>query len=366
MGLPHEQGDRREQDDRLTDGDRRPAPRLPRWLAAAGRWLLGSWEVRLAGSALAAWLFVRGADLGALGRTLAHVATGWTLLAVALAALSVVASIAEWGVLLRGCGHGLDWWFLGSWYLKGLFVNQVLPAGVGGDAMRALSVGRITGHGPIVASLIGSRMAGTLGMSLWALAAAVLLRGIMRIPVFAGFVCFAAFMLVAWASALLAEHLRRRIPAHRPVAHAVGRFLSPFTGAFAVYRGRPVTLAQSIGAGILGWGLNLFSMAAFSLAIGHAVDWSVFAVVLPIALLATFLPISVNGLGVREGAVLGLLVHAHVAPPVATALSLFVDLQMIPFAVLGGLVFLLEHHWLQPVVRIAGRWGTTLRPGAGD
>jgi glycosyltransferase 2 family protein len=305
--------------------------------------LLGSPWVRLAGTGLAAWLFVRGVDLPAATQLLAHVSPGWTLLAVGLAALSVIASVAEWGVLLRGTGHGLDWPFLGTWYLKGLFVSQVLPAGFGGDAMRALRIGRITGHGPMVASLIGGRMSGTLGMSLWALAAAVLLRGIFHVPMLVGFAAFAGFMLVAWVLALLAEHVRRRIPEHRRLAHAVGRFLRPFTTAFADYRGHPGMIIQSIAAGAAGWGLNLFSMEAFALALGRDVAWSVFAVALPIALLATFVPISANGLGVREGVVFALLVHANVGHGMATALSLFVDLQMIPFAIVGGLAFLVEH-----------------------
>jgi uncharacterized protein (TIRG00374 family) len=317
--------------------------------------LLGSPWVRLAGTGLGVVLFLHAVDLGAAGGLLSHVSPWWTLLAIGLAALSVIASVLEWGVLLRGTGHGLDWPFLGSWYLKGLFVSQVLPAGVGGDAMRALRIGRITGHGPMVASLIGGRMAGTLGMSLWALAAAVLLRDILHVPVFAGFVAFAAFMLVAWVLALLAEHVRSRIPEHRRVCHAVGRFLGPFTRTFASYRNRPRILAQSIAAGAIGWGLNLFSMEAFAIALGRNVPWSVFAVALPISLLATFVPISANGLGVREGVIFALLVNAHVSHGMATALTLFVDLQMIPFAVLGGMAFLLEHRLPPRPARLMGR-----------
>jgi uncharacterized protein (TIRG00374 family) len=317
--------------------------------------LLGSPWVRLAGTGLSVVLFLHAVDLGAAGRLLSQVSPWWTLLAIGLAALSVIASVLEWGVLLRGTGHGLDWPFLGSWYLKGLFVSQVLPAGVGGDAMRALRIGRITGHGPMVASLIGGRMAGTLGMSLWALAAACLLRDILHVPVFAGFVCFAAFMLVAWVLALLAEKVRSRIPEHRRACHAVARFLGPFTRTFESYRNRPQVLAQSIAAGAVGWGLNLFSMEAFAIALGHDVSWSVFAVALPISLVATFVPISANGLGVREGVIFALLVNAHVSHGMATALSLFVDLQMIPFAVLGGMAFLLEHRLPPRPARLMGR-----------
>jgi glycosyltransferase 2 family protein len=324
--------------------------------------LAGSLWFRLLGSAVAVLLFVHGVDLGAAIRLFAHISPGWALLAVGLATLSVASSILEWGVFLRGTGHGLDWSFLGTWYLKGLFVNQVLPAGVGGDAMRAMRMGRITGHGAMVASLVASRMAGTLGMALWGLSAAVLLRDLLHIPEFSGFVVFAAFMMVAWVLALLAETVRLRIPEHRRLSHAVGRALHPFTATFDRYRCRPSILVQSIAAGTFGWGLNLFSMEAFSLALGGHVSWEVFAVALPIALLATFIPISANGIGVREGLFVVLLLRTHVGLPMATALALFVDLQMVPFAVLGGLVYLVEHGFLRHpmwlVRRLGERWSS--------
>jgi len=316
----------------------------------------GSPWFRVAGTIVAAVIFVRNVDLGAAVRQFSQVDGGWTTLAVALAALSVVASVAEWGVLLRGTGHALDWGFLGSWYLKGLFVNQVLPAGVGSDAVRALRCGQLTGHGPMVASLVASRMAGTLGMSAWALAAAIFLRDVIRVRAFAGFVTFAFLMIVAWTLALLAERVRQRIPEHRRIAHAIGRALHPFTHTFESYLNRPTIIVQSIVFGTVGWGINLFSMQAFSLALGQAVSWEVFAVALPIALLATFVPISANGLGVREGVLVLLLVQAGgVGLVEATALALFVDLQMVPFAVLGGLVYLTEHGLLRHPVWLARR-----------
>ncbi|MGH7721723.1 MAG: lysylphosphatidylglycerol synthase transmembrane domain-containing protein [Candidatus Dormibacteria bacterium] len=305
--------------------------------------IFGSPWVRLTGSVIAVAIFVHGVDLPEALRLYGNLIPGWVLLAAGLAAISVVASVAEWGVLLRGSGNRLDWSFLGSWYLKGLFVNQITPAGVGSDAMRALQVGKVTGHGPMVASLVASRMAGTLAMSWWALAAAVISRDRLHIPAVTGFVIFAAAMIIAWVLALVAELLRRRIPEHRTVPHAVGRFVRPFTSAFERYRGHPHIVGRSITAGIVAWGLNLFSMAAFSMALHSDISWSVFALVLPIALLATFVPISANGIGVREGVVVLLLVQAHVALSTATALSLFVDVQLLPFAVLGGIVYLVEH-----------------------
>jgi uncharacterized protein (TIRG00374 family) len=306
--------------------------------------LIGSPWVRLTGSLVAVALFIHSVDLPQALRLYGHLVPGWTLVALALATLSVVASVAEWGVLLRGSGHHLDWSFLGSWYLKGLFVNQVTPAGVGSDAVRALQAGKRTGHGPMVASLVASRMAGTLAMSWWALAAAVIARDQLNIPGVTAFVLFAAAMMGAWVLALVAELVRVRIPEHNTISHAIGRFVHPFTSAFEGYRGHPLrTVGRSIAAGVSAWGFNLFSLAAFSLALQSHVSWSVFALTMPVALLATFVPVSANGIGVREGLIVLLLVRANIALGTATALSLFVDLQLLPFALLGGVVYLAEH-----------------------
>lgn len=334
-------------------------------VTTVARAVAGSLWFRLLGSAVAVFLFVHGVDIGAAIHLFQHIDGGWALLAVALAALSVAASVLEWGVLLRGTGHGLDWGFLGSWYLKGLFVNQVLPAGVGSDAMRALRMGRITGHGAMVASLVASRMAGTLGMALWGMCAAVLMHTVLDIPEFAGFVIFAALMMVAWVLALVAERYRARIPEHRRFWHAFGLMLHPFTSTFDAYRSRPGMVAQSIIAGTVGWGLNLFSMQAFSLALGGNVSWEVFAVALPIALLATFIPISANGIGVREGVLVLLLVRSGVSQPMSTALALFVDLQMVPFAILGGLVYLVEHGRLHHPMWLVRRLGERVSTAMG-
>ena len=299
---------------------------------------------RLAVTCLAGFIFVRSVDLGTALTRFGHLAGGWALLALLLTGLSVVASVIEWGALLRGTGHGLGWRFLGGWYCRGLFVNQVLPAGVGGDAVRAVRVGRVTGHGPVLASLVGSRMAGTLGMAIWGLGGAVLLHTLVRVPGLVGFAIFAGAMCVAWAFALRAESIRElmRRRGQRLRLNRVTHWIQPLTAALDRYRSVPWAVAQCILAGTLGWGLNLFAMQAFATALGATVPWTVFALVLPIALLATFIPISANGIGVREGLLVFLLVQFHVALPTAAALALFVDFQLFPFAVVGGLLHLVE------------------------
>jgi len=312
-----------------------------------GRRLVAHPATRIAVTLLAFGIFVHSVNLGTAIAEFGHLNGEWALLAMALAGLSVVASVVEWGALLRGAGRRIGWHYLASWYMKGLFINQIFPAGVGSDAVRGLQVGKVVGHGPVIASLVGSRMAGTLGMAFWGLGGAVVIGSVFHTTDVVGFAIFAGMMLLAWGAALLAEHLLARLRGVEPTGrswrtHKLTEHLATFLRSLGRYRGAPTALGISILAGGVGWGLNLLSMEAFSRALGYDISWGVFALALPVALLVTFIPISANGIGIREGVLVFLLAQFHVPLDVAVAMALFVDFQLLPFAALGGMVHLAE------------------------
>jgi len=297
--------------------------------------------VRLAGTVAGVAVLLHSIDVQKAAKGLAEANVGWAALGLALTGLALLSSVVEWGVLLRGTGHRLAWSSLSSWYLQGLFVCQVLPAGVGGDALRAVEVGKVTGHGHALASLAGSRMAGTLGMAVWGVAGAVLLRAWMGTAGIIGACVFAVFMVVAWVLALGADRVVRRLRGQecrwrKRAANA----LHPFTGAFHAYRRVPRVLVQSMLIGAVGWGINLCALAIFAKALGIHADWSLFAVAIPITLLATLAPFSMNGLGLREGVLVGLLAHVGVNSAHAGSLAVLIDLQMVPFALFGAVLWL--------------------------
>lgn len=303
--------------------------------------------VRVVVTLAAFGIFVHSVNLGAAISEFGHLKWGWAALAMALAGLSVGASIIEWGALLRGLGKRTGWHYLSAWYMKGLFINQVLPAGVGSDAVRAVQVGRSIGHGPVIASLVGSRMAGTLGMALWGLGGALLSSTVFHTTDVIGFAAFSGAMLLSWGLAMMAERVFAKIRGQRPEGkswrtHRATERFGSFLRSLAHFRGVPRAVLLSVLAGGVGWGLNLVSMEVFSRALGYDVSWGVFAVALPVALVVTFIPISANGIGIREGVLVFLLVQFHVPLAVATAMALFVDFQLLPFAAAGGVIHLSE------------------------
>jgi uncharacterized protein (TIRG00374 family) len=309
------------------------------------RAVLGSPWTRVAGTAAGIAVLIHTVDIPKAAASLGHADPRWILAFLGLSTVAVLASVLEWGVLIRtAVSHAphhpglFSWRRLSSSYLQSLFFTQVVPAGVGGDAMRTVEMGRHVGHSRVLASLAGSRMAGMLGMAIWGLAASVVLRDLLGTGVLLAIAGMSAAIILIWLSALSAD----RLGLHHAVGHvskAMGRALHSFCDAFASYRRHPHAVAQSLLVGAAGWGINLFALELAARAVGVDLSWTVFAVAIPLTLLAALAPFSVNGLGVREGVLVAFLAHVGISSTHAGAISLLVDLQMVPFAVIGALLW---------------------------
>ena len=293
--------------------------------------LLGSTPVRIAGTAAGVLLLLRGVDAGAAMHSLAGVDVSWLLASVLLTAVAYGLSIVEWGVLLRAASRHISWRRIGSWQVQSVFVGTVVPGGAGGDALRALHATRVAGSGRGLASLLCSRMAGSCGMAAWALAGALLLRQRFGWITVAAAAALVALIALGWLVALLAAPLLSRL-----------RHIAPLTDALRWFRGHRRALRNAVVAGVAGWTVNLLSLAALARAIGVDAGPTLFAVAIPLSLLTTLVPFAVSGIGLREGVLVGLLVHAGVDVHRAAALAVLVDLQPLPVALLGAALWLGE------------------------
>src|SRR6202165_3660284 len=192
----------------------------------------------VAGTILGIGLLIRTIDFPKAVVSLGGADLRWIVGALALTAVAVLASVVEWGVLIRTSRSAVPahaslftWPRLSSSYLQSLFFTQVIPAGVGGDAVRTVEMGKHVGHSRVLASLAGSRMAGLLGMAAWGLAAAVLLRDWLGNGVYIGLAAMVAVMVVVWVSALGADRLGPHRLVER-VSGATGRAGPPLTHSF--------------------------------------------------------------------------------------------------------------------------------------
>jgi len=103
---------------------------------------------------------------------------------------------------------------------------------------------------------------------------------------------------------------------------------------------RPRSLGVATLFGILFHVVACLNYYSFALALGMDVPLHFYFVAIPLVSLAAFLPISINGFGVRESAFVYVFSTIHVAVTTSLLLAFLVDVQVLIFAAIGGCIYL--------------------------
>lgn len=110
----------------------------------------------------------------------------------------------------------------------------------------------------------------------------------------------------------------------------------------------PGTSALVVLLSVFFHGLRAFNFVLLAWALGHDINISVVLFVLPIIAFASFLPISMGGIGLREG-IITFCLHTFGLPlGVSLSLSLLIRVFSVVHSVAGGCVFLLESNPATP------------------
>jgi len=293
---------------------------------------------------LFAWLFRR-VDWAAIGPALGHATPFWILAAAGLLFASHLLASYQWGRLLRAAGIELPFWKVVSYYHVGLFFNNFLPANVGGDLARTLDASRSgSSRATALSTVILDRLLGTVALGAIAVITTLPALGHFHLLVpYLGVLTFFA-MAVVMLRAVLEP---RVLAALEKVLSRVGLGrLSPaldeLSGSLAAFRGqRPLLLelfAVALGVQLMRIGVHVL----FAKALGLSVPAAYFFLFVPLLAVIVSLPISLNGIGVREGA--GILLFGLVGLDRSNAFALQFGTYLVAVGVsmLGGLVFLMR------------------------
>ena len=248
----------------------------------------------------------------------------WFIPAVAVSVATVPLMALRWRLLLSAKGIDAPIAWLTRTYFVALFAGQFLPAAIGGDAVRAVELGRRTRDAPeAVASVLIDRLVGLVSLVVLAIAAVALGGGSARRP---GVIAAEAAFGVAAGGALallfssrlrgvVARALEPRSDGHRLAAG--GRFYD----ALHTYRGHSRTLALVGALALVVQLARVGVIALLTRALGLDVPDSVILLTGPVVFASLALPVSLNGIGVREGVFVYFL-HGYAARPQAVALGL--------------------------------------------
>lgn len=279
---------------------------------------------------------------------LAKINLAWYALAFAIFLLNIVIRSYRWTILLHSLNDRPPFRRLLYLYFVGFFANNFIPTGFGGDVVKVVSLRQRYGRGTeALSSVIMDRLTGLLGTSIIALlaltwntishTAAVDLPLGLWLAIFAiSFGIPAGFLLIRWTD--LIGTLTKRFPSVRqlPLYDRFARLVD------TVHRYPFPTLIKALLIS-LPFTINLV-LIQYTVAQALSVDVPpvIFPLFVPIIALLNLLPISFNGLGVREGVYLFLFVPVGVAPEEAIAMSLAYYLLRFGAGIVGGLLYALN------------------------
>jgi len=226
--------------------------------------------------------------------------------------------------------HGRYREFL-AYYFVGMFTNLFVLGLVGGDAAKSVYLGRRHGRmGEAIASVVADRAVGLLGV-FWLVAIAATLLNLAPIPswvtsaaIVAGAITLAGFLASPQIARLI--HLMPR-----PVRRA--------GGIVAPYLHHPAALIPSIALSIVLQISLAVCQYILAVGLGLTVPLSLFILCVPIANVFASLPLTFNGLGIREWAYLALFGAAGMRKEDAIALGLLWFAATIAGGLTGGIAF---------------------------
>ncbi len=252
--------------------------------------------------------------------------------------------VFKWGLVLGAMGLRVPFWTLAEQYLLGTFFNNFLPTMIGGDAARIYYLGRQEGYATVTTSILVDRGLGFLSAAAWGSAlvwwldittpAFIVARQVLTVlcvVLGAGLAAALTFRLAPIVALL------RRVPLMRRVAELLELMRK---------RGRPLRRRPGVILAVLvvpflyflpfGWAYQTYFRLSGGLMVSYA---AILLVLLAISILSN-IPISVNGIGLREQLHYLLFGSLGVSKELAVGISVIIFSQLLILSVFGGLVWL--------------------------
>jgi uncharacterized protein (TIRG00374 family) len=282
------------------------------------------------------------ANVGAdrLFEALRSINLGWFAIALLFHLIGLVVRTYRWSILIKALGTPVSFGRLLYLYLAGTFFNTFLPTGIGGDVVKIIELASDRGGAQAFSSVFADRLTGILGSSLIALVVAILDPAdvpsyvVLTVILISAGILMAAFLLTQrrffeW----LIAHISfwPKIPGAKKIQKVVEALTSYSIGA--IVRAMLVSLPFSLTL--------VATQYALALGLGVNAPLRYFALFVPMVALVQLLPISFNGLGVREGTYQLLFGTVGIEATQAVAMSLMYYIVRVVGGLFGGLLYLI-------------------------
>lgn len=222
----------------------------------------------------------------------------WVIAMCVAATLTMAIQSNRWkGLSVQGPDIPFKTYY--AYTAMGYFFNNILPTGFGGDAVKSLAFGKKYNQmGQSVSAVLLARIQGLLAMFLFFFIALPFALTQVEIPM-----AYTVTMSVAMAICVAITVVclfSDKIPLPGFIANKLG-FISKIQKNLSIYRNYKRQLLLSSLDSIWLQLLTLFTSYAYFRAVGLNIDIAVLIVFTSITIVVSMLPVSLNGIGVREG-----------------------------------------------------------------
>ena len=263
----------------------------------------------------------------------------WFLVALVIHLGGIVIRTFRWSMLIRSLGVRVPFGRLFYLYMAGTFFNTFLPTGIGGDVVKIVDLTPESGGARAFSTVFADRLTGILGSSLIALTVA-LFDPVDVPPALVALIAFVSGGILLAALLLTQQRLIDRVMRHVPgwskllSKGKIRRVYEALTSYSIGVIARSTLISLPFTLTVIG------SQYALALGLGLRVPVQYFALFIPMTALVQLIPISFNGLGVREGAYAALFGTVGVAGEQAVAMSLMYYVLRVITGLIGGLMYL--------------------------
>jgi hypothetical protein len=246
--------------------------------------------------------------------------------------VSQILSAYKWRVLAQPLGFSQPFQTFVVYYFAGMYLNLFAPSTVVGDVGRgALLARKGKNIGAALQSVLVDRVSG-LVMLIWVSATGFLLFGPTVLPPLLSYGVITTAVLTGIGWWTLAGIVDRLLSPQNQVRHLIERTIEPYQTQ-ALVLGRACVL--SFVFHLFQLGLQLLLARAISL----AVPFWYLILCIPLVHIASALPVSFGGIGVREGGYVMFLALIGVQQDEALVFGFLWSTLVLGAGLVGGLVF---------------------------
>ncbi|MGH9182788.1 MAG: lysylphosphatidylglycerol synthase transmembrane domain-containing protein [Acidimicrobiales bacterium] len=264
-------------------------------------------------------------------------AAGWLGAALAVTFVGIVLSALRWRQVLAALGLRARVSSLVSWYLAGQFVGNFLPSTIGGDVVRVTRLSAATGErAKTFASVVLERLSGWLVLPVITLVAMLINPRLRDLGRASDLALLLAVVTLGLLGVVVAAVASPWVGGRLAGSAGWRRFAAALHLGMGRFRRRPGAAASVLLLGVayqLAMVLGAFLAAR---ALGLTLGLTAALAFVPVVAITQVLPVTLGGLGLREGAFVLFLRPLGVATGQAVALGLLLYGLNLAVSLLGA------------------------------